>query len=69
MRSSLFSKKLAFATAGLTIIQTLPMTADSKGMWTGIVTAAFLLSQAFVDVFAPEKTETPPPSEATKEAP
>lgn len=64
--NTLFSKKLAFATAGLTVVQTLPMNADWKGICTAIITAAFLVTQAAVDIFG--KPE-PPPVEAKKETP
>lgn len=66
--NSLVSKKLGVTAAAITLIQTLPMNADWKGITTAAVAFAFVIAQAYVDAHAPAmpapKPETPPPAEA-----
>jgi hypothetical protein len=46
---SLVSKKLAVTAAAVTLIQSLPMSADAKGLCTALVALAYVLGQAYVD--------------------
>lgn len=59
--TSLLSKKLGVLVAAEAIIQSLPMTADQKGLATAIVAFAYLLGQAYVDAHAPPPVVSPPP--------
>lgn len=52
--SSLISKKLGVLAAVEVLIQSLPMTADWKGICTAAVALAYLVGQAYVDAHAPE---------------
>jgi hypothetical protein len=47
--SSLISRKLAVTVAAGALIQSLPMTADWKGICTAAVAFAYVLAQAYVD--------------------
>lgn len=62
---SLVSKKLAVTTATIALIQSLPMTADWKGICTAIVALAFLVAQAYVDA----QTVAAPPAQEPSLAP
>lgn len=46
---SLVSKKLAVTAAAVGLIQTLPMTADWKGICTASVAFAYVIAQAYAD--------------------
>ena len=52
--SSLLSKKLGLAVAVESLIYTLPMTADQKGMAMAIAAVGFLIAQAYADAHAPK---------------
>lgn len=51
---SLVSKKLGVTAAAAALIQTLPMSADQKGMAYAIVALAYVFAQAYVDGKAKE---------------
>lgn len=57
--ASLMSKKLGFAIGVEGLIQSLPMTADMKGVASAIVAVGFMVAQAYVDAHAPAP-EAPP---------
>jgi hypothetical protein len=46
---SLVSKKLAVTAAGVALIQSLPMSADWKGICTAALALAYVVAQAYVD--------------------
>ena len=46
---SLVSKKLAVTAAAVGLIQTLPMSADAKGMCTAALALVYVVAQAVVD--------------------
>ncbi len=65
---SLVSKKLIVTGAAVGLVQSLPMTADWKGICTAAIALAFVIAQAYVDASMPApvatpKPETPPPAE------
>lgn len=50
---SLVSKKLMVTGAAVGLIQTLPMSADWKGICTAGIAFAYVIAQAYVDKDAP----------------
>lgn len=46
---SLVSKKLGVTAAAIALIQSLPMSADWKGICTAAVALAYVVAQAYVD--------------------
>ena len=64
--TSLFSKKLGFAIAVETLIQTLHTNADNKAFASAAVAVGYLLAQAWVDAHAPKPStpEAPPLKES-----
>jgi len=51
---SLVSKKLGVTAAAVALIQTLPMSADWKGICTAALALAYVVAQAYVEAGATE---------------
>lgn len=58
--TSLLSRKLGVTAAAIALIQTLPLTADTKGICTAALALAYILGQAYVDAHAPKPPEDAP---------
>ncbi|MDE2099161.1 MAG: hypothetical protein KGL39_18040 [Patescibacteria group bacterium] len=50
---SLVSKKLLVTSAVIGLVQTLPMSADWKGICSSALAVAFIVAQAYVDSVTP----------------
>ena len=51
---SLMSKKLAVTAAAVALVQTLPMSDDTRAIVTAALALAYVLAQAYVDAAAPK---------------
>lgn len=63
---SLVSKKLGVTAAAVGLVQTLPMTADWKGICTAAIAFAYVLAEAYVDGNRTPEQPAPVPVPAAK---